>query len=208
MLPDAAVYLSYLAAIALLMITPGPDMMFVIANAGRWGPRAGIVAALGVAVGEALHMSVAALGLASVFAANPVLYQVIRYAGAGYLLYLGVQVLRRRSRASADTGAGRSGLRSAFVRGMVTNVLNPKMALFSLAFLPQFIDPAQGNVAGQLLILGCTFVLLQIAVDIGLGVAAGRLGDRFLRRPKVVRRVNTVTGAVFLALGARLAAFG
>ncbi|ADD39995.1 LysE family translocator [Stackebrandtia nassauensis] len=208
MLPDAATYLSYLAAIALLTITPGPDMMFVIANAGRWGTRAGIVAALGITVGEALHMTVAALGLASVFAANPVLYQVIRYAGAAYLLYLGVQVLRHRSRASEESAADHSSPRAAFTRGMVTNVLNPKMALFSLAFLPQFIDPAQGAVTGQLLVLGATFVLLQFIVDVGLSVAAGQLGDRFLRRPAVARGVNTVTGAVFIGLGVRLAAFG
>lgn len=208
MLPDAATYLSYLAAIALLMLTPGPDMMFVIANAGRWGVRSGVVAALGVAVGEALHMTVAALGLASVFAANPFLYEVIRYAGAAYLLYLGFQVLRRRGGSATEVAVERSHLGGAFVRGMVTNVLNPKMALFSLAFLPQFIDPAKGAVVGQLLVLGATFVLLQIIVDIGLGVTAGRLGDKFLRRPSVSRGVNTVTGGIFIALGVRLAAFG
>lgn len=208
MLPDLATYLSYLAAIALLMVTPGPDMMFVIANAGRWGSRAAVAAALGVAAGEAVHMSAAALGLASLFAANPVLYEVIRYVGAGYLLWLGVQALRRRHRGLGTEQAGDGGLRRAFARGALTNLLNPKMALFSLAFLPQFIDPTRGSVTGQLLVLGATFVVLQVIVDIGLGVAAGRLGDRLVRSPVVARRVNTVTGAVFIGLGIRLASMG
>ncbi|GIG64852.1 lysine transporter LysE [Phytomonospora endophytica] len=180
--------------------------MFVIANAGRWGARAGIAAALGVAFGEAVHMAAAALGLASLFAANPVLYQGIRYAGAAYLLFLGVQAWRRSKRPlepGADGTEG-PGLTRAFTRGAVTNLLNPKMILFSIAFLPQFVDPAAGGVTGQLLVLGATFVVLQIAVDASLGLLAGRLGGRLLRRPKVGRAVNTVTGAVFCGLGVKL----
>lgn len=205
-MPEWGTYLGYLAAIAVFMITPGPDMMFVIANAGRWGARAGVAAALGVALGEAVHMAAAAFGLASLFAANPVLYQGIRYAGAAYLLFLGVQAWRRSKRPldPAGGGNGEPGLRRAFARGAVTNLLNPKMILFSIAFLPQFVDPAAGGVTGQLLVLGATFVVLQIAVDASLGVLAGRLGGRLLRRPKVGRAVNTVTGAVFCGLGVKL----
>lgn len=205
-MPEWGTYLAYLAAIAVFMITPGPDMMFVIANAGRWGVRAGVAAALGVALGEAVHMTAAALGLASLFAANPVLYQGVRYAGAVYLLYLGVMAWRRSKQpltADGDGAAG-PGLGRAFVRGAVTNLLNPKMILFSIAFLPQFVDASAGGVAGQLLVLGATFVALQIAVDAGLGILAGRLGGRLLRRPRVGRAVNAVTGAVFLGLGVKL----
>ncbi|GAA4904258.1 threonine/homoserine/homoserine lactone efflux protein [Stackebrandtia albiflava] len=207
MLPEAATYLAYLGAIALLMITPGPDMMFVLANAGRWGVRAGVAAAVGVAAGEAVHVAAAAVGLASLFAANPVLYQVVRYAGAGYLVWLGIRALRHR----ADTArpqSGESGWWRSFRRGLVTNVLNPKMALFTVAFLPQFIDPARGFVTGQLLVLGATFIAVQLTVDLGLALLAGRFGDRWLRRPSVARRINTVTGTVFIGLGARLATLG
>lgn len=203
-------YLAYLAAIAVFMVTPGPDMLFVIANASRWGVRAGVAAALGVAVGEAVHMLAAGLGLASLFAANPVLYQGIRYAGAGYLLYLGVRVWSRVRRPPAgDMGPGEAEARGAgmwagFTRGMVTNLLNPKMILFSLAFLPQFVDADAGGVPGQLLVLGGTFLALQIAVDVGLGVVAGRLGTRLLRGPRAAKAVNGLTGAVFLGLGVKL----
>ena len=206
-------YLAYLAAIAVFMVTPGPDMLFVVANAGRWGVRAGVAAALGVAVGEAVHMLAAALGLASLFAANPVLYQGVRYVGAAYLLYLGVRVWLRARRPlvgdgdaseSGASGASGAGMRAGFIRGMVTNLLNPKMILFSLAFLPQFVDAEAGGVPGQLLVLGGTFVLLQIAVDVGLGVAAGRMGTRLLRGPRTAKAVNRLTGAVFLGLGVKL----
>jgi RhtB (resistance to homoserine/threonine) family protein len=196
----------YLAAITLLMITPGPDMMFVLTNATRYGARAGIAAALGVAAGEALHVSAVIGGLASALTASPELFAVIRYAGAAYLVLLGVQALRQRSALPAqDAEPVAGGWSRAFRRGLLTNLLNPKMILFSVAFLPQFVRPDAGDVAVQLVVLGALFVAVQLIVDIALAGTAGRIRRR-LSHGRTVRWINRICAGVFITLGLRLAA--
>ncbi|MEU2615458.1 LysE family translocator [Micromonospora sp. NPDC007271] len=195
----------YLAAIVVLMITPGPDMMFVLANAVRYGARAGVVAALGVAAGEAVHVAAVVCGLAALVTASPVLFTAIRWAGAAYLIVLGIRTLRGTGgpgavAAEQDGRAGR-----AFLRGLVTNLLNPKMILFSVAFLPQFVEPAAGDVTAQLVLLGGLFVAVQLTVDVALGAGAGRLAGR-LADGRWSRRINRVCAVAFVALGLRLAA--
>ncbi|MEU8261998.1 LysE family translocator [Micromonospora sp. NPDC048999] len=200
-----AVLAGYLAAIVVLMVTPGPDMMFVLANAIRYGTRAGVVAALGVAAGEAVHVAAVVCGLAALVSASPVLFAAIRWAGAAYLIVLGMRALRGgdgpgTAAAAQDPRAGR-----AFLRGLVTNLLNPKMILFSVAFLPQFVDPAAGDVTAQLALLGGLFVAVQLAVDVALGAGAGRLAGR-LADGRWSRRINRICAVAFVALGLRLAA--
>ncbi|AYF28142.1 LysE family translocator [Micromonospora tulbaghiae] len=201
---SAATLAGYLAAIVVLMLTPGPDMMFVLANATRYGPRAGAVAALGVAAGEAVHVAAVVAGLATVIAASPVLFTAIRWVGAAYLIVLGLRALRgtgRRAPADRpDGGAGR-----AFRRGLLTNLLNPKMILFSVAFLPQFVRPEAGPVAAQLVLLGAMFVAVQLTVDLALGVGAGRFAGRW-GDSRWSRRVDRLCAVAFVALGVRLAA--
>ncbi|MEV5632912.1 LysE family translocator [Micromonospora tulbaghiae] len=202
---SAATLAGYLAAIVVLMLTPGPDMMFVLANATRYGPRAGAMAALGVAAGEAVHVAAVVAGLATVIAASPVLFTAIRWAGAAYLIVLGLRALRGTGRPGAradrpDGGAGR-----AFRRGLLTNLLNPKMILFSVAFLPQFVRPEAGPVAAQLVLLGALFVAVQLTVDLALGVGAGRFAGRW-GDSRWSRRVDRVCAVAFVALGVRLAA--
>ncbi|RLQ05596.1 LysE family translocator [Micromonospora sp. BL1] len=201
---SAATLAGYLAAIVVLMLTPGPDMMFVLANATRYGPRAGAVAALGVAAGEAVHVAAVVAGLATVIAASPVLFTAIRWAGAAYLIVLGLRALRgtgRRAPADRpDGGAGR-----AFRRGLLTNLLNPKMILFSVAFLPQFVRPEAGPVAAQLVLLGAMFVAVQLTVDLALGVGAGRFAGRW-GDSRWSRRIDRLCAVAFVALGVRLAA--
>ncbi|MFD6568090.1 LysE family translocator [Micromonospora profundi] len=201
---SVATLVGYLAAIVVLTVTPGPDMMFVLANAACYGTRAGVVAALGVATGETVHIAAVVCGLATVIAASPVLFTVIRWVGAAYLIILGVRALRGSG--AAPTGKPEQGGSSgrAFLRGLVTNLLNPKMILFSVAFLPQFVDPAQGNVTAQLVLLGGVFVAVQLAVDIALGAGAGRLGSR-MADGRFLRLVNRICAGAFVALGVRLA---
>jgi threonine/homoserine/homoserine lactone efflux protein len=197
---------SYLAVVTVLMLTPGPDMLFVLASGIRSGSRAGFVAAVGVAVGETVHLLAAAAGLAAVFRAAPALYDLVRLAGAVYLLWLGVRTLRTRAGGGlADGRRGAPSTRRAFWRGVVTNVLNPKMALFTVALLPQFVDPSRGQVPAQLLVLGGCFVALEIMVDGTVGLAAGRVRRVLVRRPRAARSVAVVSGSVFLGLGAKLA---
>jgi RhtB (resistance to homoserine/threonine) family protein len=196
----------YLAAITLLMITPGPDMMFVLTNATRYGARAGIAAALGVATGEALHVTAVIAGLAAALTASPALFALIRYAGAAYLILLGIQALRQRTTLPRDQALPPAlGHLRAFRRGLLTNLLNPKMILFSVAFLPQFVRPAAGNVTVQLVVLGALFVVVQLAVDITLATAAGRIRER-LSRGRAARWINRICAGAFIALGLRLAA--
>jgi len=193
--------LAYLAAITVLMLTPGPDMLFVLANSARYGARAGIRAALGVAAGEAIHIGAVVLGLATLVTASPLIFSIIRYAGAAYLVVLGLRALRTSPQGAPTVD---SPPQRAFLRGLLTNLLNPKMILFSLAFLPQFVDRTAGHVTAQLLLLGTLFVAVQLGVDIALGLGAGRLA-RFFANPVAGRRLQRSCAAVFIALGVRLA---
>ncbi|MEU6024712.1 LysE family translocator [Micromonospora sp. NPDC047134] len=189
------------------MVTPGPDMMFVLANAARYGTRAGTVAALGVAAGEMVHVAAVVCGLAALVSASPVLFNAIRWAGAAYLIVLGIRALRGTGTPTATEPQHPGGTGRSFVRGLVTNLLDPKMILFSVAFLPQFVDPSAGNATAQLVLLGALFVAVQLTVDIALGAGAGRLAGR-LADGRWSRRINRICAVAFVALGIRLASNG
>jgi threonine/homoserine/homoserine lactone efflux protein len=203
---DGHVLVAYLALVTLLMLTPGPDMLFVLASGIRSGSRAGFVAAVGVAVGETVHLLAAAAGLAALFRAAPLLYELVRFAGAAYLLWLGVRSLRARGGPHAAQGTGgAASTRRAFWRGLITNVLNPKMALFTVALLPQFVDPSRGQVPAQFLVLGACFVALEIVVDGTVGLSAGGVRRVLARRPRAARGLDVASGSVFVGLAAKLA---
>ncbi|WP_433463784.1 LysE family translocator [Spirillospora sp. CA-142024] len=186
------------------MVIPGPDMLFILGCGMRGGPRAGLLATAGVATSEAVHVAVAAAGLAALFAAVPVAFTAVRIVGAAYLIYLGVQTLRHR-RDEDVAPAGVSG-RRAYLNGLVTNLLNPKMVTFTIAFLPQFIDPGLGHVWAQFAILGAILIVLEFIVDGTVGVLAGRIGDWLRSRHTARRRLNATVGTLFIGLGIRLAA--
>ncbi|WP_433516076.1 LysE family translocator [Nonomuraea sp. CA-143628] len=190
------------------MITPGPDMLFILGCGMRGGPRAGLLATAGVATSEAVHVAVAAAGLAALFEAVPVAFTVVRIVGAAYLIYLGVQMLRNRKGLDSEmpvaAGGGMSG-RRAFASGLLTNLLNPKMVTFTIAFLPQFINPQLGQVWLQFAILGAILIALEFVVDGAVGVLAGRIGGWLRRRAAARRRVDIATGGIFIGLGVRLA---
>jgi threonine/homoserine/homoserine lactone efflux protein len=198
---NGSLFVAYLATVVVLMLTPGPDMLFCLATGLRSGSQAGFRAALGAATGEVIHITAAALGLAAVFRAAPLLFDAVRLAGACYLILLGLAALRNRNRHPGERVPSDA---HAYRRGVATNLLNPKMALFTVAFLPQFVDPAAGSVALQFLILGACFVALEIVVDGTVGVVAGRIAGLFRRR-RVRRNLNVVAGSIYVGLGARLA---
>lgn len=198
-----ALALFMLAALA-LNITPGPDMLYVAARGAGEGRAAGIASALGIGAGTLVHIAAVALGLSALLAAVPVAYTVVRIAGGAYLVYLGVRALRSRAALGVAT-LEPAPLGAVFRQGVVTNVLNPKVALFFLAFLPQFVDPARGSAARQIVVLGLLFdtsgTLVNLAVALGASGAAARL-RRAGRASTVLHRL---TGGVFIALGLRLA---
>jgi threonine/homoserine/homoserine lactone efflux protein len=196
----------FIVTTIIAMITPGPDMLFILGCGMRGGPRAGLLATAGVATSEAIHTAAAAAGLAALFAAVPTAFTAVRIAGAAYLIYLGIQVIRRKDNRTdaspADTGISD---RRAYLRGLLTNLLNPKMVTFTIAFLPQFIDPRLGHVWVQFAILGAILIILEFLVDGTVGVLAGRIGGWLRRRHTARRRVDIATGGIFIGLGIRLA---
>jgi threonine/homoserine/homoserine lactone efflux protein len=198
----------YLPAVFLAMIAPGPDMLFILATGARGGPRAGLLATLGVTCSEIVQITAVAAGLSALFAASPAAFTALRLCGAAYLLYLGIQALRSARRpgpvSPAPAGAPPSG-RYAFVRGAVTNLANPKMVTFVVAFLPQFVDRGLGHVPLQFAVLGAIFVAFEILVDGTVGLAAGRLGGWLTQRRRARQALDAGSGTVMVALACRLA---
>jgi threonine/homoserine/homoserine lactone efflux protein len=198
----------YLVAVFVAMIAPGPDMLFVLATGARGGPRAGLLAMLGVASSEILQITAVAAGLSALFAAAPAAFTALRLCGAGYLLYLGIQALRSARRGSPVSPAPASrgaGGRYAFVRGAATNLANPKMVTFAVAFLPQFVDRSLGHVPLQFALLGAIFVGFEVLVDGTVGLVAGRLADWLARRRRARQALDAGSGTVMVALACRLA---
>ncbi len=191
---------TFVGASFLLYLTPGADMMFTIASGVAGGPRAGLAAAVGIALGVMVHVSMAAAGLAVLIAANPALLDLIRYAGAAYLAFLAWQSWTDRGH--LDKARGRRNVWRAFRRGFVTNILNPKVALFILAFLPQFIDPAVGPAWHQIVILGGILGIGGLLTDGAYGLLAGVMAERVRRSARAMNRVSAV---IFGGLAARIA---
>jgi threonine/homoserine/homoserine lactone efflux protein len=195
---DPHLLLAFILTTIVAMVTPGPDMLFILGCGMRGGPKAGLLATAGVATSEAIHVAVAAAGLAALFAAVPVAFTVVRVTGAAYLVYLGVQAIRNR-KPLVERKTDR-----AYLSGLLTNLLNPKMVTFTIAFLPQFIDPARGHVWLQFAILGAVMIVFEFLVDGAVGVLAGRIGG-WVRRKKNQRRIEVATGGIFIGLGVKLA---
>ena len=189
------------------MIVPGPDMLFVLGCGMSGGPRAGLLATAGVATSEAIHIALAAAGLAALFAAVPIAFTVVRIVGAAYLVYLGVQVIRHRHDEQRDVAVTTREARgrSAYWNGVLTNLLNPKMVTFTIAFIPQFINPQLGHVWMQFVILGAILIVFEFLVDGTVGVLAGRIGAWLRRRRTVRRRIELAVGGIYIGLGVRLA---
>jgi threonine/homoserine/homoserine lactone efflux protein len=197
----------FTVATVVALVTPGPDMLFVLGCGVRGGARAGLLATVGVITGDALYIAAAAAGLAALLTTFPVAFTVIRIAGAAYLVHLGVQMIRRREHGQVDEpGTGGMPGRRAFLNGVVSSMANPQTFTFMVAFLPQFIDPAAGPVWLQFAVLGGILIVLEFAADATVGVLAGRIGGWLRGRQVVRRRIDAATGSVFIGLGVTLAA--
>jgi threonine/homoserine/homoserine lactone efflux protein len=205
--PDAHSLLLFLAAGLALNLTPGPDMLYVAARSASEGRAAGVASALGIAAGTLVHIALVAGGLAALLAAVPVAYTVVRLAGAAYLVYLGVRSLVRPA-GLAERRLARASRWAVFRQGVVTNVLNPKVALFFLAFLPQFVDPSRGSPALQVLALGLLFDASGTLVNLAVALGASGASARLRRSGRAARMMERATGALFVGLGVRLALAG
>ena len=206
-MPDLHSLLLFLAAGLALNLTPGPDMLYVAARGASEGRSAGIVSALGIGAGTLVHITLVALGLAALLAAVPLAYTVVRVGGALYLIYLGIRAIR--SRAALTVGQLKpASLAAIFRQGVITNVLNPKVALFFLAFLPQFVDPARGNPALQVVALGLLFNTTGTLVNLAVALGSSRAAARLRQSTRAGNILQKATGALFIALGVRLAVAG
>ncbi|MEU2199591.1 LysE family translocator [Isoptericola sp. NPDC019482] len=204
LLPSGSVLLGFLAASLAMLAVPGPSVVYVVARTTAHGRRAGLWSMAGLETGAALHVVAAAAGLAALLARSPVLFDAVRWTGAAYLVWLGVRELRAARTHTPGEGeaAGPSSPRRwrLFADGVLVDVLNPKTALFFLAFLPQFADPARGPVAPQLALLGGLFVGLAALVDSAYALLADRMSWRLRASERARRRLGRASGGVYLAL--------
>jgi threonine/homoserine/homoserine lactone efflux protein len=200
---DPVTLLAFVPAALALNLTPGADMLFCIAQGLRQGWATATAASAGIAAGGIVHVALAGLGLGAAVAALPWLFDVIRWVGVGYLLWLAVQMLRQPV-ARAEAPAQRLSPSRAFLQGMVVNLSNPKVILFVLAFIPQFVDPQRGAVLPQFLLLGAIVALGGFVINAVAGIMAGRLGRR-VGGGAGGRWLGRVSAAIFAALALRLA---
>ena len=196
----------FMLAALLVNLTPGPDMLFVVGSSAAHGRRAGVMASLGIGAGCVLHMVLATVGLSALLAASALAFEVVKWVGAAYLVWVGVGMLRRRGGGSA--APLQVPARKVFWQGAVTNALNPKVALFFLAFLPQFITPGASGQAAAFLLLGALFNLGGTAVNIVVALLASSVRDRLSASGsggRVGARLQRAAGALFVGLGLKLA---
>ncbi len=194
----------FFAASWILIITPGPDMIYVITRGISQGPNAGMISAVGVTLGILVHTIFAALGLAIILKTSAYVFLVLKFAGACYLIYLGIRSLKDKSSFVFDGNKQPVKIRTIFIQGILSNVLNPKIALFFLAFLPQFVDPRYGNASIQMVFLGLVFALFGVVFLVLLGYFSGGIGSWLSRKRSFAEKIRWFSGSVLVALGVRL----
>lgn len=202
---DQATLLTYLAILFGFVFIPGPAVLLTLARASTSGTRAGIATGLGIAVGDLIHTAMAVLGISAIILASAFLFSLIKYMGAAYLVYLGIRAILEKAPTSQNEKLVAITPWQAFRQGAIAEVLNPKSALFFLAFLPQFVSLENGSVPLQLTTLGVLFVLVGFFSTLVFAVGAGSIGAFLRRHPSVLRWQGKVVGSIYCALGVRLA---
>lgn len=202
LLPSTPTLLAFVGASLIALVIPGPSVVYVVARSVEQGRRAGLWSMLGLETGAALHVLAATVGLAAVLASSELAFTVVRWAGAGYLCWLATKEFRAMHAAHAADQApvGKAGPLRLFRDGVLVDVLNPKTAMFFLAFLPQFVDPSQGTAAAQFAVLGMLFVLLAATVDSTYALLADRFSRGLRSSTRARGRLSAATGSIYLAL--------
>ncbi|ADY55885.1 Lysine exporter protein (LYSE/YGGA) [Syntrophobotulus glycolicus DSM 8271] len=196
---------SFIGASILLTIAPGPDNLFVVAQSVSHGRKAGIATALGLCSGITVHTMAAALGISAILYQSDLAFRLMKYIGALYLIYLACQAIKERNVMAIEDKVEKQTGFSLYRRGIFMNVLNPKVALFFLAFLPQFVQPQNGNIPGQFVLLGLIFMLQAVIIMTGIAVCSGSFGRKFLNQPRVAGCINLLKASIFAVIGIRLA---
>jgi threonine/homoserine/homoserine lactone efflux protein len=205
---DLSSYLLFVGAAIVLVAAPGPDMAYMLARTIAQGRAAGITAALGINTGAYVHVCAAVFGLSAILATSATAFTVVKWLGACYLIWIGIRTLRSKNSSFSLTNESKPviGRRRIFFEGFLSDVLNPKVAIFFLAFLPQFVHADSSvSVTLQLLILGVTANVIAIVMNIGIVFLCSAASSTLRQRPKVVELLNKLSGALFVALGIRIA---
>ncbi|MCK1639322.1 LysE family translocator [Bradyrhizobium sp. 157] len=202
---DPTTLITYVAVVLGFVFIPGPATLLTVARATASGTTVGIATGAGIAAGDMIHTFMATVGISAIIAASATLFSIIKYLGAAYLLYLGVRAVLERTPVNLAAGALLISAGKAFRQAILAEVLNPKTALFFLAFLPQFVRPENGSVMLQLTILGIIFVLLGFVSTAVFALGAGSLGTFLRRNPAVLKWQGKAIGGLYCALGIRLA---
>jgi threonine/homoserine/homoserine lactone efflux protein len=208
-IPSAASIGVFCVAAILLLLTPGPAVLYIVARSVEQGRIAGLASVCGITTGTLVHVLAAALGLSALLASSALAFAVVKYAGAGYLIYIGARrILSRSGTPAAKVELPRRTLGRLYRDGFIINLLNPKTALFFLAFLPQFVDPSRGAVAFQIAFLGLLFTLMGLTSDALYALVAGTAGRWVKNHGRYMRWERYVTGGVFIGLGVTAAFAG
>jgi threonine/homoserine/homoserine lactone efflux protein len=202
---DLSTLTAYIAVVLGFVFIPGPATLLTVARATSSGTKVGIATGAGIAAGDVVHTIMAMVGISAIIATSAALFSIVKYIGAAYLVYLGIRAIIEKTPANPAAGALATSAGKAFRQAILTEVLNPKTALFFLAFLPQFVRPENGSVMLQLTILGVIFVMLGLLSTVVFAVSAGRLGTFLRRNPRVIKWQGKIVGGIYCALGVRLA---
>lgn len=195
----------FCATVMPLIFTPGPDVIYVTTRGIAQGRQAALISTLGICTGYALHTLLAVLGLTALVYASESLFSVVRYAGAAYLLYLGIKAIRSKSPIEFKGDQRLLSNRRMFLTGVTTSVMNPKGILLFFSYFPQFVVPEAGNVMVQLFVIGTLFTVLCGLVYSAYGFFSGAIGERLLKTPRIADRMKWLTGSVMIGLSLRLA---
>jgi threonine/homoserine/homoserine lactone efflux protein len=201
-MPDIALFL---VASALLTIAPGPDIVYVLTRGITQGRQAGLAAAVGFATGVIFHTALAALGIAALIRSSEWAFTLVRYAGAAYLVYIGIRALTSQSAFALQPGGSKLALWTIYKQSVIGNALNPKVTLFFLSFLPQFINSTAGHIEMQMVLLGVIFMAETVVIFGGIALFSGLIGDRLKKQPAIADRLDLFAGLVFIGLGIRVA---
>ena len=188
-----------------LILAPGPDMLYVITRGMTHGRKAGMLSAIGVICGILVHTTAAAFGLTLIFQTSAWAFLIVKYLGAIYLIYLGIKAWQNHNMFRLQPASTAVSSHRLFWQGVLSNVLNPKIAIFFLAFLPQFVDKASGQVTIQLILLGLTFAFLGLGFLLVIGYSAGAIGSWITHRPHYAQFLGRLSGGILIGLGLRLA---
>lgn len=207
-LPSATDLLLFMTAAGILLVIPGPAVLYIITRSVAQGRTAGLASTLGIVTGTLVHVSAAALGLSALMVSSATAYTTVKYAGAAYLFYLGIRKLRERQPSGGPGEVKPASLRRIYAQGVLVNTLNPKAALFFFAFLPQFVSPARGHVTMQFVALGLIFAAMGLITDSIWALTAGSAGGWLRAHSGFARKERYVTGTVYLGLGLATAISG